>query len=93
MKELFYNLSFNAVCFPIYAKGIIKDLAGYKATFERTPKMKSSSSKKYMAILPQLILMVLFLTSMMISGTEAIKGIQRIPSIFNFIWAIFYFRC
>ena len=91
VKELFYNLSFNAVSFPIYAKGVIKGLSGSKYQFERTPKDKSNSDKKYRTILPQLTLLVILLTSMMMSGFDAIDGIQRIPSIFNFIWATFYF--
>lgn len=91
LKEMFYNLSFNAVCFPIYAHGVIKGIFSKNHTFIRTPKGKSMEGKKYSAILPQIFLLIIILTSMMISTVDAIRGIERIPSIFNAIWATFYF--
>lgn len=91
IRDMFYNLSFNAICFPIYAKGVVSGITGRRSAFSRTPKGKQSNSHKYRAIIPQLTLLVILMTSMMVSALDALMNLDRITSIFNLVWAAFYF--
>lgn len=91
LRDMFYNLSFNAICFPIYMKGLLKGFLGNNRGFVRTPKENEPSRGRYRAIMPQLALLTIVMTSMMVSGVDIVSGIERIPSVFNLIWASFYF--
>lgn len=91
-KEVFLNMSFNAICFPIYIKALMLSLFKSRTAFERTPKKleKASQMSKYHGILPQLALMVILLTSVFVCLDDAIRGFYRVESIFNAAWGIFY---
>ena len=91
-KEVFLNMSFNAICFPIYIKALLLALSRKNVLFNRTPKKmgKSSEIRRYRSISPQLTLITMLLTSVFVSITEAIVDYHRIEATFNAIWGIFY---
>lgn len=91
-KEVFLNMSFNAICFPIYIKSMFLAIFKRKTLFNRTPKMMGSSSdmKKYIGILPQISLITMLLTSVFVNITEALQGFHPIEAIFNAFWGAFY---
>lgn len=92
IREVFLNMSFNAICFPIYIKALVLSLFKKNVLFKRTPKKleKTTEMRKYFAILPQLTLLTLLLTSVMVCLTDIIRGYYPIESAFNAIWGIFY---
>lgn len=91
-KEVFLNMSFNAICFPIYIKALGLAIFRKNTLFNRTPKRlsKSTDIKKYSRISPQLILVTMLLTSVFVNITEAIVDFHRLEAIFNAAWGIFY---
>lgn len=91
-KEIFLNMSFNAICFPIYIKALMLAMLSRNSMFNRTPKKlgKTSDIKKYRSISPQLILITMLLTSFFVNVTEAIYNYHRLEAIFNAVWGIFY---
>ncbi len=91
-KEVFLNMSFNAICFPIYIKSLVLTIFKKKTLFNRTPKMLGTSNdmKKYIGILPQIALITMLLTSVFVNITEALHGFHRIEAIFNAFWGAFY---
>lgn len=93
VKEMFLNMSFNAICFPIYIKSFAAAIFNKQVLFNRTPKnlQKSQSIKRYIRIAPQLALLTLLLTSIMVSGTEVVLGFHPLEATFNAVWGFFYF--
>lgn len=93
VKEMFLNMSFNAICFPIYIKAFLNAIFNKKILFNRTPKNLhgSQSMKRYVRIAPQLVLLTLLLTSIMVSISEVIRGFHPLEAMFNTVWGIFYF--
>ena len=92
VKEVFLNMSFNAICFPIYMKAMLLSIFRRKTFFDRTPKKleKVGTMKKYIKIMPQLILLTMLLTSVMVCLTDFFRGYFPVESLFNAIWGIFY---
>lgn len=92
LREMYLNMSFNAICFPIYIKAL--SMAIYKKgdLFKRTPKKlgKPKGYAKYIHISPQLALITMLMTSIFVNVTQIIVGYHRIQSIFNAAWGIFY---
>lgn len=91
VKEMYYNMSFNSICFPIYAVGVLKGLFGSRFEFVRTPKGINMKGGKLNVIIPQIMLSIIILASIVVSLYDAYIGMQRIPSLINTAWATFYF--
>ena len=91
-KEVFLNMSFNAICFPIYIKALLLSLFRKKILFNRTPKKleKSTEFRKYSRIAPQLTLLTMLITSVMVCLTDFVRGYYPIESLFNAVWGSFY---
>lgn len=92
-KEMFLNMSFNAICFPIYIKAFVASIFNKQILFNRTPKklQKSNDLRRYLRIAPQLTLLTVLLTSVMVCATNFIRGYYPMESLFNAVWGIFYF--
>lgn len=91
-KEVFLNMSFNAICFPIYIKSMFLAIFKRKTFFNRTPKKLGATTdvKKYVSISPQIALITMLLTSVFVNITEALEGYHPIEAIFNAVWGAFY---
>ncbi len=91
-KEVFLNMSFNAICFPIYIKSLFLSVFKRKTLFKRTPKKlgESSDLRKYISISPQIALITMLMTSVFVNVTEAIEGFHPIEAVFNALWGVFY---
>lgn len=92
-KEMFLNMSFNAICFPIYIKAFSNAILRKEMLFNRTPKnlQRSMSIRRYVKIAPQLALIILLMTSIMVSVSEFIFGFHPLEALFNTVWGVFYF--
>lgn len=92
VKEVFLNMSFNAICFPIYIKALILAIVSKNKLFKRTPKKVTNSTfvTKYTRISPQLALITMLLISVIVNITDAWFGFYPVESIINAVWGSFY---
>ncbi len=90
LKDMYYNMSFNSICFPIFASGVLKGMLGRKFVFTRTPKSNMAKAGRLGHIVPHLILCSLLTVSVVVSLFNVVKGIQTIPFLTNAGWGIYY---
>jgi len=92
-KDVFYNMSLNAICFFVYIKALFFILRGKKLPFEVTPKSGTSGETflRYKKISPILIVMGLLGFSSAVYVIRIITGESSlVPGLINVIWGLFF---
>ena len=92
-KDVFYNMSLNAICFFVYIKALFFILRGKKLPFEVTPKSGTSEETvlRLKKITPNLIVIGLLGFSLIVYGLRIITGeTPLVPGLINVIWSAFF---